>query len=250
MHRGPAFAGPVRSRPRPPGFRVCLMRAGDGRLGEYRVADIFDEVEEDLRAERMKRLLARYGGLLVGVMLLVVAGVAGLQGWRWWQGRAASQVAETYLAVNKTAAEPGADAKAAADRFATIAAEAPAGYRTLARLRAAALKAEAGDNAGALAQWEEVARDGSIDPLYRDLATVMWGLHSLQDGDPAAIESRLAPLADGPWHGSVQEVRALAAMKRGATDEARQMLTALAADTAAPQGVRDRAGRLLAGLGG
>jgi hypothetical protein len=226
------------------------MRAGDGLLGECRVADIFDEVEEDLRAERMKRLLARYGGLLVGVMLLVVAGVAGLQGWRWWQGRAAGQVAETYLAVNKTAAEPGADAKAAADRLTAIAAEAPAGYRTLARLRAAALKAEAGDTAGALAQWEEVARDGSIEPLYRDLATVMWGLHSLQDGDPAAIESRLAPLADGPWHASVQEVRALAAMKRGAKDEAHQLLTALAADNAVPQGLRDRAGRLLAGLGG
>jgi hypothetical protein len=226
------------------------VQAGIGLLGECRVADIFDEVQEDLRAERMKRLMTRYGGLLVGIMLLVVLGVAGMQGWRWWQARSAEQAAVTYLAVNQAAAEPGADAAAAADRFAAIAADAPAGYRTLARLRAAALKAEAGDRAGALAQWEEVARDGSIDQLYRDLAAVMWGLHSLQDGDPAAIEARLAPLAEGPWRGAVQEVRALAAIRRGATDEARQMLTALAADAAVPPGVRDRAGRLLTGLGG
>ena len=214
------------------------------------MADIFDEVEEDLRAERMKRLLARYGGLLAGLMLLVVAGVAGMQGWRWWQSRQAAEVAGTYLAVNKAAAEPGADAKASADRFAALAAEAPPGYRSLARLRAAALKAEAGDRAGALALWDEIARDSSVDPLYRDLGTVMWGLHSLGEGDQAAIESRLAPLAEGPWRASVQEIRALAALGRGATEEARQLLTELTTNPATPQGVRDRAGKLLAGLGG
>lgn len=213
------------------------------------MADIFDEVQEDLRAERMNRLLARYGGLFFGVMLLVVAGVAGLQGWRWWEARTAGQVAERYLAVNQAAAEPGADGKVAAEGFAGIAAAAPPGYRTLARLRAAALKAEGGDRPGALALWEEVARDGALEPIYRDLATVMWGLHSLGEGDPAAIEARLAPLAEGPWKASVQEVRALAAIRRGATEEARGLLTALVADAAAPQGMRDRAGKLLAGLG-
>ncbi len=213
------------------------------------MADIFDEVQEDLRAERMNRLLARYGGLFLGVMLLVVAGVAGLQGWRWWQARTASAVAERYLAVNKAAAEPGADGKVAAEGFAGIAAEAPPGYRTLARLRAAALKAEGGDRPGALALWEEIARDGATEAIYRDLATLMWGLHSVGDGDPAAIEARLAPLAEGPWKASVQEVRALAAIRRGATGEARTLLTALAADAAAPPGTRDRAGKLLAGLG-
>ena len=87
--------------------------------------DIFDEVEEDLRADRMKRLLARYGGLLAGLMLLVVAGVAGLQGWRWWQERAAAQAAVAYLDAGRAAAEPGADGKALADRFAAIAADDP-----------------------------------------------------------------------------------------------------------------------------
>ncbi len=214
------------------------------------MADIFDEVQEDLRAERMKRLMARYGGLLAGLMLLAVAAVGGLQGWRWWQSRQAAETAETYLATNRSAAEPGADGKAAADRFAAVAAGAPPGYRNLARLRAAALKAEAGDRAGALALWEDIARDGSIDPLYRDLGTVMWGLHSLDAGDPAAIESRLAPLAEGPWRASVQEIRALAAMKRGATEEAKQALTGLATAPATPQGVRERAGKLLAEIGG
>jgi hypothetical protein len=216
------------------------------------VPDIFDEVEEDYRAERMKRLLARYAGLLTGAALLVVLGVAGLQGWRWWQDRAAAQAAVAYLAAGRSAAEPGADAKAVAERFAGIAAEAPSGYRMLSRLRAAALLAEAGDKPGALALWDAVAADDAVDPLYRDLATVTWGLHSLDAGDPAAIEARLAPLAEGtdPWRASAAEILALAALKRGETEAARRGLAALAADDTAPQGVRDRAGRLLSGLGG
>lgn len=222
-----------------------------GQRGSF-VPDIFDEVEEDLRAERMKRLLARYGGLLSGLMLLVVVGVAGLEGWRWWQGRAAAQVAASYLAAGRDAAAQGADLKAVANRYVSMAAEAPAGYRALARLRAAALLAETGDRAGALAQWEEIARDGSIDPLYRDLATLMWGMHSLDSGDPAAIEARLAPLAEGKgaWQASAQEIRALATLKRGETETARRTLTALTTSSDAPQGVRERARRLLQEIGG
>jgi len=216
------------------------------------VPDIFDEVQEDLRAERMRRLLARYGGLLAGAALLVVLGVAGGQGWRWWQDRGAAQAAETYLAAGRAAAEPGAEPGAAADRFTTIAAAAPTGYRTLARLRAAALRATAGDTVGALRQWEEISQDGSTNALYRDLALLMWGLHSLDGGDPAAIEARLAPLAaeGSAWSGSAGEIRALAQLKRGETAAARRSLTTLAADPGVPQGIRDRAGRLLAGLGG
>jgi hypothetical protein len=217
------------------------------------VPDIFDEVEEDLRAERAKRLLNRYGGLLAGAAMLAVLAVAGVQGWRWWQDRAALAAAEGYLSAARAASEPGADAAAAAGRVAAVAAEAPAGYRVLARLRAAALRAEAGDRDAALAEWDAIARDGSADAPYRDLAAVLWGTHALEKDDAAAaVEARMAPLAEGngPLRASAAEVRALAALKRGETDAARRRFQALANDGAAPQGVRDRAGRVLSGIGG
>ena len=69
---------------------------------------------------------------------------------------------------------------------------------------------------------------------------------------PAAIEARLAPLAapGEPWRASAEEIRALAAIRRGETGTARRTLTALARDASAPQGVRDRAARLLSEIGG
>jgi hypothetical protein len=210
------------------------------------VADIFDEVQEDLRAERAKRLLNRYGGLLAGLALLAVLAVAGLQGWRWWQDRAATAAARGLPVRRARRVRAGTDVAAAAGRFAAVAAEAPPGYRTLARLRAAALRAEAGDRDGALAEWDAIARDGAVDAPFRDLAAVLWGTHALDKDDAAAaaVEARVAPLAEGngPFRASAAEVRALAALKRGETDAARRASRRWPNDGTAPPGVRDRAG--------
>jgi hypothetical protein len=213
--------------------------------------DLIDEVDEELRAERAKRLAQRYGGIATGALLLAIAGVGGWEGWRWYEGRQAAQASQSFLAASRDAAAEGADLRASAERFAGIAQAAPAGYRTLGRLRAAALLAETGQLDAALAAWEALARDTETDQLYRDLATVLWGLHALDQGDAALIEARMTPLAapGAPWRASAQEVLALAALKRGNTDQARRALQAVLADATTPQALRERAGRLLQGLG-
>jgi hypothetical protein len=214
------------------------------------VPDIFDEVEEDLRADRARKLAQRWGGLAVGVGLVVLGATAGLQGWWWYQSRAAAAAAGTYLTLHRAVEAPGADLGAAGNGFAALAQDSPAGYQTLARLRAAALKAEAGDVPGALAIWEQVSAASGTDQLYRDLATLMVVTHSLDTGDLARLSARLAPLtAEGsPWRASAREAQALLALRRGAPEDARRILEALVNDPAAPAGVRERAQRVAAGL--
>ncbi|HEV7457084.1 MAG TPA: tetratricopeptide repeat protein [Roseococcus sp.] len=213
--------------------------------------DLVDEVDEELRAERAKRLAMRYGSLLAGALLLALAGVAGWQGWRWYENRQAGQAAAQFLAVAQEAAAEGADMRAAAQRFSAIAAEAPAGYRTLARLRAAALLAETGQRDEALAAYNALAADGGADSLYRDLATVLWGLHAVDVADAGEITARLTPLAGeaAPWRASAREVLALVALRAGRNAEARGHLQALLADAATPPGIRERANRLMQGTG-
>jgi hypothetical protein len=214
------------------------------------VPDIFDEVEEDLRAERARRLAQRWGGIALGVVLLAVAATGGVQAWRWYQGSQAATAAGTYLTLHRAAEREGADLATAANGFAALARESSSGYRTLAKLRAAALKAETGELPAALALWEEVARDGDADPIYRDLATLLGVMHAVDAGEPAALAARLAPLAaeGNPWRASAREAQALLALRRGANEEARRILESLVADQSAPQGVRERAQRVAAGL--
>jgi len=214
------------------------------------VPDIFDEVEEDLRAERARKLAQRWGGVALGVAIVFVAAVGGWQAWRWNQAREAATAAETYMTLHRASERDGADLATAGNGFAALGREAPAGYRTLARLRAAALKAETGDLPGALGLWNEVAGDSGADQLYRDLATLLAVTHALDSGDPAQLAARIAPLtaAGNPWRASAREAEALLALRRGATEDARRILEALVADTSAPQGVRERAQRVAAGL--
>ena len=128
----------------------------------------------------------------------------------------------------------------------------PEGYRTLARLRAAALKADAGDRQGAAALWDQVAADGSADPLLRDLASLLWASHLIDSADPSLLQDRLKALTapDNPWHALANEQLALLDMRLGKTDQAKTMLRSLAQDTTAPNGVRGRAESLLNRLGG
>src|ERR1700712_2748113 len=94
-----------------------------------RVVDIFDEVEEDLRAERAEKLLKKYAWLLIAVVVAIVAAAG------WWPVGALHQMSATG----------------------------PAGYKTLARLRAATLKADAGDLQGDESLWNAVASDSGAD---------------------------------------------------------------------------------------
>ena len=217
------------------------------------MADIFDEVNEDLRAERMQRLLRRYGFLLVIAAVLVIAGVAGWQALRARDKQRTEAVATTFLGAMRAggAEAPEAGRTLAAGQFAELADTAPEGYRTLARLQEAALKLQAGDRPAALALWDRVAADTTAERTLRDLAGLLAVQAQLDDGDPAALEGRLLPLLGaGPWRPLAQEAQALLAIRQGQEAKARGLLQTLVADQAAPEGVRRRAEGLLARLGG
>ncbi len=219
--------------------------------------DIFDEIQEDLRAERLQALARRYGGLVILLGVLIIAAAAAWQGWQWWQGKQRVTIAGRYLAAMQLADTPRAagqppDAAAATRAFMAVAAAGPEGYRTLARLRAAALQADTGHLGAALGLWNQVAGDRSADPLLRGLATLLWAQHQVDAGDPAMLKARLGPLIapTDPWHGLAEETEALIDIRTGDATAARALLQQLVADTTAPDGVRNRARGLLTRLGG
>ena len=49
---------------------------------EFFVADIFNEVDEDVRKEKSLALWKAYGKYVIGVAVLVVAGTAAYVGWQ------------------------------------------------------------------------------------------------------------------------------------------------------------------------
>ncbi len=220
------------------------------------MVDIFDEVNEDLRAERAKRLMQRYGGLMVGACVAVIAGVGAWQGWQYWQAKQDAAAAAAYLAslstIESSPVLADAQRKVALAGFEALTQAKQDGYRTLARLQAAALKADGGDLPGALALWDQVAADSGADPLLRDLASLLWASRQVDAGDPALLEARLRPLTmpGNNWRSLAQEQLALLLLRQDKTEDAKTALRKLADDVTAPGGVRGRSRALLDRLGG
>lgn len=216
------------------------------------VPDIFDEVDEELRADRATKLFKRYAGWLLALAVLIVVGAGGWQVWRWYDLKQRTALAESYLAAMRTADSKGAARQQAEAQFAAVAARASGGYRDLALLRVAALKAESGDLAGASALWDQVAGDGQADSLLRDLANLQWALHQIDSGDPALVAARLDRLTapGNPWRPMAEEAQAMLALRQGKAEAARDALKRVAEDITAPEGSRVRAERILTQLGG
>ena len=217
--------------------------------------DIFDEVNEDLRAERARRLLQRYGFLLVIAVVLVIAGVAGWQVWQSRQHGAREAVAARFItAMQQSAATSSADSPDRAQSLATftdIAKDGPTGYRSLARLHEAADKARAGDLPAALALWDQVSADEQADPSLRRVADLLWVQHQVDTGEPALVEGRIQSLIapDQPWRPLALEARAWLKLRTGDTAGATTALREIMTMPNAPPGVRARANGLLTKMG-
>ena len=103
-----------------------------------------------------------------------------------------------------------------------------------------------------MALYDELSRDSQANLRYRELSGLLAAEHLLDSAPPQEVMQRLAPLVsgNGPWRSLAVELTALAQIKAGRTDAARQMFAELSQDLTAPSGVRARAQELLASLGG
>jgi hypothetical protein len=210
------------------------------------VPDIFDEVNEELRADQARSLLRRYGVLMVAAMLATLAAVGTYTWWEERQQAAADAVAMKFIADQK-AAEARTPPKDIAQRFAEMAATGPRGYRMLATLQLAALDWDAGRHANAIAEWQDVSADASLPEVLRNLATLTSVQHQVDSGDPAALKAQLLPIVNSSsaFRPIAIQIDALLDMRLGRTKEAEELMQSLLKDPSTPQSLREMTGSLL-----
>jgi len=204
------------------------------------MADIFHEIDEDLRRERFGRLWSRYGIYVIALAVLIVAGVAGWRGYEWWKLQQDQAAGARFEAALQLAAQgKTAEAEAA---FAEIAKDGPRGYRALARFRSAAELAKT-DPKAAVAAYDALATDAGIGALMQDVANIRAGFLLVDSAPLAEIEQRLKPLdtPDGAFRFSAREIIGLAQYKAGDFKAATDSFTGLLNDGQTPPGLRQRA---------
>ncbi len=205
----------------------------------------FREVDSELRSDRMQQFWARFGRIIIAAAVLIVLVIAGARAWDWYQTNRAQTLGDAYMqAVDLAEEGQSAEAQAA---FAAISQDAPATYRALADMRRATELTVAGQQAEAVALYDQVAAESSVDEELRAIAAIRAAMVLVDTGSLSDVESRVQRLTapGAAWRGSAREALGLASYKAGNLEGAFTQFTTIADDNDLPSGLRQRAGVML-----
>ena len=209
------------------------------------MSELFDEVDEEVRREQLKKLWERYSIFIIAGAILIIAAVGGWRGYQYFEAKKAAEAGAAFeVAVDLSEQNKHAEAEAA---FTKLAASAPYGYRVLARLRAAAEVAFR-DPQAAAKLYDEIAADRSIGAPEQDLARIRAAGLLLDttsyNNMLQRLESATAPGAT--YRHTARELLALSAWRSNDSAAARQWLDMIANDGETPASLRSRAEALQA----
>lgn len=209
------------------------------------MSEIFNEIDEDLRRDQLRKLWARYSGLIIALAILIVAGVGGWRFYQYSQFKKASEASGAFEAAIALAEQnKPAEAEAA---FAKLATDGTKGYQALARLRDAAEAAKR-DPKAAVQIYDGIAADVGLGAAEQDIARIR-AASLLLDTEPYAdIRQRLEPLtvSGRAFRHTARELLSLSAWRSNDFAATRQWLDMIGNDPESPAAIRSRAEALQA----
>ncbi len=205
------------------------------------MSDVFQEVDQELRRDRLQAWWDRYGVLLISMAIALVLIVAGVEAYKAWRNGRDEEASLRYMAMmDKNAEASDAERMAALEEF--IAAE-QGGYRVLAQFRYAAEKVEKDDWEAALQSYESIAANGQLPIAIRDFANLQAASVSIGHVSAADVEVRIKRLLVSPsgLQGAAREIMALAYLEADQPILARDLLQVHLAETITTAPMRTRA---------
>jgi hypothetical protein len=209
------------------------------------VSELFDEVDEDVRRDQLKKLWDQYSIYIIAGALLIIIVVAGWRGYQYLEAKKAVEAGAAFdKAVELSEANKHSEAEAA---FTSLAASAPSGYRILARLHAAAEAGTRDPQAGAKL-YDDISADRSVGTAEQELAKIRAAGLLLDTATYPSMLARLEPAAapGATFRHTARELLALSAWRANDTTAARRWLDLIANDGETPPGLRSRAEALQA----
>ena len=211
------------------------------------MSDIFREVEEDVRRERLEQFWKKYSDYVIAGAALLVIAAAGIQLWRVYEQRQRAQASEAYAHAQQLLERGQAGEAAAA--FSKLADTAPGGYSQAALLQKADALLAAGNQPEAVELYKVIAARG--DTLLAPVARIRAAWAIVETAPRADVATLVAPLLDpaNPWHPMAREILAYADYRAGAVRQALSGFRSVAKDPASPQAVRLRSDAMATFLG-
>ncbi|MDP3800807.1 tetratricopeptide repeat protein [Brevundimonas sp.] len=211
------------------------------------MVDVFEQVEEELRSDRYKRLARTWLPIVGGVLLVALVAALAVWGWDSWQTSKADKASVAYdrgLESLQAGNPVGADAA-----FVQAAKEGNDAYKVMALMQRAGIALEANRIPDAIRLLDEAAK-ASRDALLSDPAAYKAALLAMDTETLAQIEARLKPLTDPdrPLSPFAVEALAMARLEYGQTAAAREAFVLLKNGLDTPEIVSQRADLAIAAI--
>ena len=207
------------------------------------MSEFIREVDEEYRQDQIRRVLNKHWALILAVLVLVLVGVGGWRAYSYWRQQQAEAAGVRYFDASELSRTDRSGSLAALDALTT---DAPAGYRLLARFKAAAITGQDNAAAGAAA-FDALANDASLEPELRELARLRAAMLLIDTADQTELRRRLEPLADAnaTFRNLAREMLGLVFLRAGNDADAGRWFDAIVSDPVATSGQRQRAGLFL-----
>ena len=210
--------------------------------------DIFKEVDEELREERLTKIWKRIGPYVIGILSGTIIITSAVIGYREYD-ETQRQNWGVQFAEAMNLSEEG-NWQESLDLFDTLTEKTNLGYKTLSLFQAASLYAKNGNKEKALEIYQSL-ENKALDENFRDLATLMLIYLQFDNADPEILEKRIEKLASkgNPWYYNAVELKGFLFAKQKNKEKQIEIFNILSKDNKAPEGVRTRANDMLAILG-
>ncbi len=205
------------------------------------MADIFTEVDEDIKREKLEKLWKKFAPFIIGAAVIFIGGMGGRVYWQGYQEEQRIAESDRYQAALLEITS-GREGQALSDLQA-IAADSKHGYDLLSQLQSASLLIQAGRVDESLSVYDSISSNSDFDQRYRDYAALLAGMVVLDQARYDEARVRLEPLANGngSWGYSAKELLGLLAMENAEWDAAQTTFIQLSLDAAAPAELQNRA---------
>ncbi len=180
------------------------------------------EVDEELRQDRLNAFWAKYRALIYGTVIGVLALTAGIQLYQSWQMKV--RLAESDMFEKAVTQIFIQEPDKARPQLIELATNGRTGYKYLARLELAGLAARQNDIETALAEFATLMESDAPESL-RDVATLSYVGHQVDDGEPKTLLQKLEPMLNNPnYIGISAELATVLYIRDGQPEKAKEIL--------------------------
>ncbi|MBF0142966.1 MAG: tetratricopeptide repeat protein [Magnetococcales bacterium] len=211
------------------------------------IGDIFEIVDEEMDADRVRRRWLKYRGVLIGGLVLLFAGLFAYVGWESWRERVDQQASDLFLTAWNGYEK--ADATVNRAELERLLATYPRhGYALLGRLLQAREMVREGQVDRALMLLQEAAAEAGRDAPLADYAWL--NAAYLTAAEPARCLGFLDRIGEGSaFRGHALELKGLLSDHEGKAEEALKWYRE-ALEKSRAGGLRERLSRRVERLGG